>query len=308
MATRASFLLVALAVVFVGCGNGEAGSSVDLENIQDRSNFDQASYFIGFQMVDQIWSRMDSIDVADLNLAILLAGTREALQRDSMRLAPTNVRRVMRAFEDSLGLRRLRRQAVDDTSAQAFLDEIATNTAATDSFFASLEGIEGLQTTESGLRYVVLQEGEGEPPAEGDIAQVNISASLMGGEEFRALSTPPDEPAPLVVGTFLVEGLNEALKGMAPGESRRLFIPPSLAFGFGGWGNPAPSDSSYAEVEYDDDLNAVPVEIVHYIPPATAIIIEVELTDVLDPVDTSDFGIGTAPPAIPQEATPAPQQ
>ena len=100
------------------------------------------------------------------------------------------------------------------------------------------------------------------------------------------MTTPPDQPVPLVVGNFAVEGLNEALKDMAPGESRRLFIPPSLAFGLGGL--PAPGDDR--------------------VPPATAVILEVELTDVLDPVDTSGFGISTAPPAIPQEDDLTPQE
>lgn len=286
MATRTSLLLVALAVAFVGCGNGEGGSSTNLDSIHDQAILEQASYLFGYQMGDAARAQMDSTVIADLDMDIMLAAVREGLNGDSLRYEPLAVRRVTRVIDDTLLLRSLRREAVEDTSAQEFLDEIATNTAATDSFFTSLEGTEGLQTTESGLRYVVLQEGEGEPPQEGDIAQVKISTSLMGGQELRGMTTPPDQSVPLVIGNFAVEGLNEALKDMAPGESRRLFIPPSLAFGLGGL--PAPGDDR--------------------VPPATAVILEVELTDVLDPVDTSGFGIGTAPPAILQEAAPAPQQ
>ncbi len=286
MATRASFLLVALAATFVGCGNGGDVSSPNLDSIHDQAILEQASYLFGYQMGDAARAQMDSTVIADLDMDIMLAAVREGLSGDSLRYEPLALRRVTRVIDDTLLLRSLRREAVEDTSAQEFLDEIATNTAATDSFFTSLEGTEGLQTTESGLRYVVLQEGEGEPPAEGDIAQVKISTSLMGGQELRGMTTPPDQPVPLVVGNFAVEGLNEALKDMAPGESRRLFIPPSLAFGLGGL--PAPGDDR--------------------VPPATAVILEVELTDVLDPVDTSGFGISTAPPAIPQENDLTPQE
>ena len=286
MATRASFLLVALAATFVGCGNDGDVSSPNLDNIHDQAILEQASYLFGYQMGDAARAQMDSTVIADLDMDIMLAAVREGLSGDSLRYEPLALRRVTRVIDDTLLLRSLRREAVEDTSAQEFLDEIATNTAATDSFFTSLEGTEGLQTTESGLRYVVLQEGEGEPPAEGDIAQVKISTSLMGGQELRGMTTPPDQPVPLVVGNFAVEGLNEALIDMAPGESRRLFIPPSLAFGLGGL--PAPGDDR--------------------VPPATAVILEVELTDVLDPVDTSGFGISTAPPAIPQENDLTPQE
>jgi len=286
MATRTSLLLVALAVAFVGCGNGGSGSLTNLDSIHDQAILEQASYLCGYQMGDAARAQMDSTVISDLDMDIMLAAVREGLSGDSLRYEPLALRRVTRVIDDTLLLRSLRREAVEDTSAQEFLDEIATNTAATDSFFTSLEGTEGLQTTESGLRYVVLQEGEGEPPEEGDIAQVKISTSLMGGQELRGMTTPPDQSVPLVIGNFAVEGLNEALKDMAPGESRRLFIPPSLAFGLGGL--PAPGDDR--------------------VPPATAVILEVELTDVLDPVDTSGFGIGTAPPAFPEEAAPAPLQ
>lgn len=286
MPTRASLLLLAFAIAFVGCGNDGDVSSPNLDNIHDQAILEQASYLFGYQMGDAARAQMDSTVIADLDMDIMLAAVREGLSGDSLRYEPLALRRVTRVIDDTLLLRSLRREAVEDTSAQEFLDEIATNTAATDSFFTSLEGTEGLQTTESGLRYVVLQEGEGEPPAEGDIAQVKISTSLMTGQELRGMTTPPDQPVPLVVGNFAVEGLNEALKDMAPGESRRLFIPPSLAFGLGGL--PAPGDDR--------------------VPPATAVILEVELTDVLDPVDTSGFGISTAPPAIPQEDDLTPQE
>ncbi len=286
MPTRASLLLLAFAIAFVGCGNDGDVSSPNLDNIHDQAILEQASYLFGYQMGDAGRAQMDSTVIADLDMDIMLAAVREGLSGDSLRYEPLALRRVTRVIDDTLLLRSLRREAAEDTSAQEFLDEIATNTAATDSFFTSLEGTEGLQTTESGLRYVVLQEGEGEPPAEGDIAQVKISTSLMGGQELRGMTTPPDQPVPLVVGNFAVEGLNEALIDMAPGESRRLFIPPSLAFGLGGL--PVPGDDR--------------------VPPATAVILEVELTDVLDPVDTSGFGISTAPPAIPQENDLTPQE
>ena len=164
MATRTSLLLVSLAVAFVGCGNGGSGSSTNLDSIHDQAILEQASYLFGYQMGDAARAQMDSTVIADLDMDIMLAAVREGLSGDSLRYEPLALRRVTRVIDDTLLLRSLRREAVEDTSAQEFLDEIATNTAATDSFFTSLEGTEGLQTTDSGLRYVVLQEGEGEPP------------------------------------------------------------------------------------------------------------------------------------------------
>ncbi len=284
MIIRASLFILAFSVAIVGCGNG-GGTSTNLDNIENQSVLEQASYLFGYQIGDGALAQMDSVVLADLDMDIMLAAIREALEGDSLRYEPESVRRISRVIDDTLLLRGLRREAAEDTSAQNFLDEIATNTVATDSFFTSLEGTEGLQSTESGLRYVVLQEGEGDPPAEGDIAQVKITTTLMGGQEVRGMTTAPDQPAPLVVGSFAVEGLTEALKNMAPGESRRLFIPPGLAFGIGGL--PAPGDDR--------------------IPPATAVIMEVELVDVLDQEDTSMFnGDGTAPPAGTPVPTPTP--
>lgn len=287
MTTRVSLFFLAFAFAVAGCGGGDSASTANLDGIQDTELMQQASYLFGYQMGDTARSQLDSIIIADLDMSIMMAAVQEGLSGDSLRYEPAQVRRVSRVIDDTLLLRSLRLEAVEDTNARGFLDEINTNLAATDSFFTALEGTDGLQTTDSGLRYVVLQEGEGESAAEGDIAQVQINATLMNGGELRGMTTPPDQSVPLVIGNFSVEGLNEALETMKPGESRRLFIPPDLAFGVGGL--PAPGADR--------------------VPPATAVILEVTLTDILDQAEAAAAAAGgTAPPAGVPAPVPAPAQ
>lgn len=92
-------------------------------------------------------------------------------------------------------------------------------------------------TTESGLKYVDLEEGEGEAVAEGDTVAVHYTGWLEDGTRFDS-SYSRGEPLPLIVGMGqVIPGWDEGLVGMQPGGRRQLVIPADLAYGEQGAGN-----------------------------------------------------------------------
>ena len=96
--------------------------------------------------------------------------------------------------------------------------------------------------TETGLRYVVLKEGEGtKTPQMGKDVTVHYTGSLLDGRIFDS-SVRRGEPATFEIGQ-VIEGWNQALVTMKKGEKRTLIIPPELGYGVHGYPGVIPPNS-----------------------------------------------------------------
>jgi len=85
--------------------------------------------------------------------------------------------------------------------------------------------------TATGLRYVVLQEGKGELAKPGDLVSVLYTGWLLDGTKFDQLIDPA-KPFQFRLGRNLViEGWDQGLQLMRPGEKRVFIIPYELAYG-----------------------------------------------------------------------------
>lgn len=93
-----------------------------------------------------------------------------------------------------------------------------------------------LLTTKSGLRYLVLKEGNGKPPAAGTRISAHYTGTLASGKKFDS-SRDRNEPIKFPVGKgFVIPGWDEALSQMKKGERRILIIPHKLGYGERGAG------------------------------------------------------------------------
>jgi len=104
--------------------------------------------------------------------------------------------------------------------------------------------------TSSGLRYVVLTPGIGDPPAHGAEVSAHYEGRLLAdGKKF---DSSRDRGAPFTfrVGTgSVIKGWDEAFATMRPGEKRTLIIPWWLAYGQEGKGPIPPRATLVFEVE-----------------------------------------------------------
>ena len=88
-----------------------------------------------------------------------------------------------------------------------------------------------IKTTESGLKYLIVKEGEGEYAAAGNVVTVNYSGFLADGTKFDS-SVERDEPFEFVVGNKqVIPGWDEGIRLMKKGSKARLILPPALAYG-----------------------------------------------------------------------------
>ncbi|MEQ9101283.1 MAG: FKBP-type peptidyl-prolyl cis-trans isomerase [Imperialibacter sp.] len=146
---------------------------------------------------------------------------------------------------------------VFDVEAQYKKDSIAI-----DEYLAKY-GIEGVQTTESGLRYKVLEEGSGPAPNKNDIVSVHFTISRMDSAVIETTFTDValkyniyDSAIAYVPykfnfgggfvfeNTFLVAGLREGSQLMKLNDRYVFYLPSKLAFGQVAYGQiPANSPS-----------------------------------------------------------------
>ena len=115
---------------------------------------------------------------------------------------------------------------------QAAAQEKAGEAGAT--YLAENAAKEGVITTESGLQYEMLTEGDGAKPTAADQVTVHYHGMLTDGTVFDS-SVDRGEPAKFGV-TQVIPGWVEALQLMSVGDKWKLTIPSNLAYGDKGAG------------------------------------------------------------------------
>lgn len=101
-------------------------------------------------------------------------------------------------------------------------------------------------STQSGLKYVILEEGEGETPSEGDKIQVLYSGSTLEGKKFVSTQEHgrPEYGSEPEIFTFEIgkssinPGFDEAMTEMKKGEKRILILPAALSYSVQGYYGP----------------------------------------------------------------------
>jgi FKBP-type peptidyl-prolyl cis-trans isomerase len=109
-------------------------------------------------------------------------------------------------------------------------------------FLAENSGREGVFSTESGLQYEVIAEGDGERPSENDTVMVHYEGALTDGTVFDS-SYERDEPAEFPLNQ-VIPGWAEGLLLMNTGSTYRFYIPSELAYGDRGVGQIIPPYST----------------------------------------------------------------
>jgi FKBP-type peptidyl-prolyl cis-trans isomerase len=85
--------------------------------------------------------------------------------------------------------------------------------------------------TNTGIRYIILREGEGPKPVPGDKVNVLYVGKLLNGKVFDQ-ATEADKPFSFRIRRdMVIEGWDQVLQLMKKGEKRLVIIPPELGYG-----------------------------------------------------------------------------
>lgn len=112
-----------------------------------------------------------------------------------------------------------------------FLVSFLAGTLSVGSLFAQTETKPTKQKTPSGLEYIILEEGTGPKPKQGQKVQVHYTGKLQDGTVFDS-SHKRGKPIAFTLGIGqVIKGWDEGIALLKKGGKAQLIIPPSLGYG-----------------------------------------------------------------------------
>lgn len=230
MRLRTGTALLATALLAAGCEGGpSAGGSADaeLETLEQK-----ASYGVGREIGTSLAPASERLE-----MAAFVRGVEDVMADRESPLPPEELQAALQEFAQEV--------QADQTARRE--EEAEANLAEGEEYIAEFSERENVRTTGSGLRYIVVEEGDGPTPGPDDRVRVHYRGTLPDGSEFDS-SYSRGEPA-----TFQVEGVipgfSEILQLMPVGSTYEVVIPSDLAYGEQGSGSIGPNQTLTFEIE-----------------------------------------------------------
>ncbi|TKV69431.1 FKBP-type peptidyl-prolyl cis-trans isomerase [Marinobacter panjinensis] len=225
--------LIALAVAgaLVGCSSQQDAAP---ENPALESTDEKVSYGMGLVMGERMGN-----DLPDLKMDQFLQGIQHGHDGDEeqTRMSREEIQEALMAYQAQL-----------QEQESAKTEELAQkNREAGEEFLAENAERDGVETTDSGLQYEILEEGNGEKPGADDRVKVHYTGELISGEVFDS-SRERGEPVTFGLNQ-VIPGWTEGLQLMSEGSRAKLYIPADLAYGPGGNQRIGPNETLVFDVE-----------------------------------------------------------
>lgn len=210
------FFLLASMFLFGGVSCQKSGMDSKAKLV---TSADSASYAIGIQLGSNIKSNLEQVSGGDqINVELLANAFYSTIKGQENQLTAEQADAVVRDFFTKLANNQAQKNLED---GNAFLEKNKTR--------------EGVKTTESGLQYEIIKEGNGPKPTETDQVKVHYHGTLIDGTVFDS-SVERGEPITFAV-NGVIPGWTEALKMMPVGSKWKIYLPSNLAYGERGAGS-----------------------------------------------------------------------
>lgn len=197
--------------LFTGCDSQSNSGDVSLE-----TQIDSVSYSMGYQMGAM---SLKPQGMTDINPEKLTAGIQAALEEQEAKLSQQEMQQVVQSYQ----------MKAQQRAQEEKIKEAGENTKAGEEFLTENKTKEGVQVTESGLQYKVLEEGSGTSPESSDRVKVNYEGTLLDGTVFDS-SYERGEPITFPLNK-VIPGWTEGVQLMKEGAKYKFFIPGELAYG-----------------------------------------------------------------------------
>ena len=192
----------------------------------------KVSYLIGFNQVKQLKNQG-----VELNFDAYLSGTKQANEGTESQFSQDEAQAIFTEF-----------QTVMQVKAQEKIEKLGSeNKLTSEAFLAANTTADGVLTTESGLQYKVLTQGDGAKPTAESTVQVNYEGKLIDGTVFDSSferGTPIEFPL-----NGVIKGWTEGLQLMQEGSRFEFYIPSDLAYGLNAPPNIGPNQALIFKVE-----------------------------------------------------------
>lgn len=212
------FFVVAIAILTLSSCNTGGVTNKELKN-----EVDSVSYAIGVNMASQMKKGFTEVD-EDL----FVQGFHNGLDSANLKIEVSKANNIIRNY--MLKKQAAEREKQQEEAIKKAEAEFADVKKASEDFLAENKNKEGVKTTERGLQYKILKEGNGTKPAETDRVKVHYHGTLIDGTVFDS-SVEKGKHYETFVNRGVIKGWIEAFKLMDVGSKYRLFIPQELAYG-----------------------------------------------------------------------------
>ena len=225
-----TFAIVVIAALFSCKNQGKEVKYLETE-------LDSVSYAVGLTMSSQLKNGFEEV-----KHDILIQAIRNGLDSANLLLETKDIQKTLQTY--------FQKKQEEKKISESAKYEVYKKQGLT--FLDANKSKEGVKTTESGLQYIVLQQGKGKKPKTTDRVKVHYHGTTIDGTVF---DSSVDKGVPSEFGvTQVIKGWTEGLQLMKVGSKYKFFIPQELAYGQ----NPRPG----------------------IIKPYMALIFEVELLDI----------------------------
>ncbi|GAB2789405.1 macrophage infectivity potentiator Mip [Halomonas shantousis] len=186
-----------------------------------QSDEEKLSYSIGATLGQSLVQDIDNLDIDAFTQAI------EDVYSDAdLQMSEEEMMQTLSQFQQQ-------KVAEREQEMKQLAEE---NRKASEAFLAENAKKEGVEVTDSGLQYKVLESGDGESPSADSTVKVHYEGTLPDGTVFDS-SYKRGEPISFQVDQ-VIEGWQEALPMMHVGDTWMLYVPSDLAYGPAGTGGP----------------------------------------------------------------------
>ncbi|WP_397446610.1 FKBP-type peptidyl-prolyl cis-trans isomerase [Polaribacter sp. R77954] len=211
-----SLVIITVLTMMVSCGNQKP----DVSSLE--TELDSASYALGMDMAIKVKANFDEADTD-----LFLQGYRNGMDSTSLLIEQKELNNFLRAF-----FQKQQAEKMKEAQAKAAKEaetKFAHVKKAGEEFLALNKVKENVQSTESGLQYLVLKEGKGATVQPTDKVKIHYHGTTIEGKVFDS-TVDRNQPYESAANIF-VPGFNEALSLMKKGAKYRVFIPQELAYG-----------------------------------------------------------------------------
>ncbi len=216
---KQTVLLILSSLILFSCGE-KISKSTDLKTTKEK-----ASYSIGLRIAKDFKSNK-----LDVDSEIVAKGFKDGMYGKQL-LTDEQINKVLMEFQREMYEKKMK-------EAQGICSQ---NKKDAEVFLAQNKTKPGIQTTSSGLQYLVVKSGNGSSPKATDKVKVHYIGKLLNGTEFDN-SYKRNQPAVIQLNS-VIKGWTEALQMMKVGDSWKLFISPELGYGDAGAGEVIPPGS-----------------------------------------------------------------
>lgn len=203
-------------------------NSQGVTNKSLKTEIDSVSYAIGMDVAKNVKN-----SVSEMDTELFMQGFLNAIDSTNVLIEPEKCQTILSTyFRKKQEKERAKQQEEAIAKAE---NKFTDNKLAGEKFLEENKTKKGVQTTASGLQYIVEKQGKGEKPTATSKVKVHYHGTLIDGTVFDS-SVDRGKPAEFGVNQ-VIKGWTEGLQLMPVGSKYKFFIPQDLAYGFQQRGN-----------------------------------------------------------------------